>query len=1223
MDTLDKKQEIIFLNTPISDNMQDVIGVDTYVRRLNYAIDSGAQMIAITAPFGSGKTSVIELLEKERASELLNARNVSKNKVVSNESKDENRKQNRQCRKRIREWKKQRKNEKIIKISMWSQLYGEDSEDKINDLHRSFIFQFASQINHKRGTYIRRRLNPNYGLMKLHVNKMRYWICFMAAAMTWICCWFLSAFGEEIVDIFPVLDGQESSLKMIFFIFGIVLLLFVLSKAEIIFSSIKSSAGKRNVEATEIIDLYREEILKYAKCRKKIHSGRFIVVIEDLDRTSDAKAVIHFLKELRKYYIPHKEEEKTAYQNQVIFIVNVKPESLLSDEGEENVEPVESLYAKLFDYVLNLQTINIDNYDSILEGLLEEKRELIEKLGLKRKDKLSSIAGMRWIIRERRLGIREIKERLNIAFSLYESLVDKFPEKPIAFERCAVVAYLTTAYEKEFYKTEDRAFQKLVDLSMKEKLTDEICAPHLPEASQEYVSVVRELIDARLIDGNYRTYFYNYPKGSYLYSLEEMQIFNAILYADKIDRLEEVAKKVEQSNPKVFQRAFQMIEQLGLPLKYTTFEAETLYIYALKYVREKVFQYVENLDYAENAVAKNIKFFAKIISYDKSRQRYSYRDAARLCNIWEQKFSETALLQLRMMLCKEFPSEIVWYEDLFSDVHNLICNEEMDYLSLQDSISLINFEHEDIDIRLPVYLQQRFSMLNNRNEHEECMEKALKEFGQIFSIQEMSELYLDYMNTVERIIPEFEEQIANVLKDESTKEKEKILDKYQQVVNKTAKSLSAETLDIISSLEPREGYSLEVAKRFWEEEYYLDYVLILLFLGETIPFEKTEIRDGLESDAKWLMANPIYLMGIRKKLSVLSKDVLLQYKFLFTEKCPSLSVAELAAIQEKNSSSDEIVMHLLPHQLVSSENYKQYAEFFCRKRQTNAISYEILMYISKLEQGIAKMMFYSLDFDMIRYRYISSEKKAEVKKAFETILELDIPEEQIKFMSATKCIDATWESELIETMKEDDEIKRGYCDIVNRLETVSKATVNTLCKIGPRYPMSDVVNQGFYDNKKYVEYIVSETIGKKNFEVAAGDKREELWPSYLKIFSGEGYSNTRGYMSKNRDFVSTIMHDKSYTTFDEENRMQMTGVFQDSESIKDVMEYGEEFALEYYSKMAGFEDEEAASCFVTIVEKNDELLASDKLYAHTHEKLINGRLKAKYTNARKKKGYMN
>ena len=172
MDTLDKKQEIIFLNTPISDNMQDVIGVDTYVRRLNYAIDSGAQMIAITAPFGSGKTSVIELLEKERASELLNARNVSKNKVVSNESKDENRKQNRQCRKRIREWKKQRKNEKIIKISMWSQLYGEDSEDKINDLHRSFIFQFASQINHKRGTYIRRRLNPNYGLMKLHVKNI-------------------------------------------------------------------------------------------------------------------------------------------------------------------------------------------------------------------------------------------------------------------------------------------------------------------------------------------------------------------------------------------------------------------------------------------------------------------------------------------------------------------------------------------------------------------------------------------------------------------------------------------------------------------------------------------------------------------------------------------------------------------------------------------------------------------------------------------------------------------------------------------------------------------------------------------------------------------------------------------------------------------------------------------------------------------------------------------
>ena len=119
---------------------------------------------------------------------------------------------------------------------------------------------------------------------------------------------------------------------------------------------------------------------------------------------------------------------------------------------------------------------------------------------------------MKWIIREKRIGIREIKERLNIAFSLYESLKDKFPEKPIAFETCAVVAYLTTAFEQDFYQTDDRSFQELVELSIQGNLTEERCKEILPKASDEYLRVVMELIEARLIDNAYRTYFYNYSR---------------------------------------------------------------------------------------------------------------------------------------------------------------------------------------------------------------------------------------------------------------------------------------------------------------------------------------------------------------------------------------------------------------------------------------------------------------------------------------------------------------------------------------------------------------------------------------------------------------------------------------------------------------------------------------------------------------------------------------
>ena len=39
-------------------------------------------------------------------------------------------------------------------------------------------------------------------------------------------------------------------------------------------------------------------------------------------------------------------------------------------------------YKKIFDYVINLQKINIENYDTILKGLLSEKKDWLASLDL-------------------------------------------------------------------------------------------------------------------------------------------------------------------------------------------------------------------------------------------------------------------------------------------------------------------------------------------------------------------------------------------------------------------------------------------------------------------------------------------------------------------------------------------------------------------------------------------------------------------------------------------------------------------------------------------------------------------------------------------------------------------------------------------------------------------------------------------------------------------------
>ena len=61
---------LVFMNTPITSADEDVIGFSTYVEKLDAAITAGGQMIALTSPFGAGKTSIVENTEKTNISAL-------------------------------------------------------------------------------------------------------------------------------------------------------------------------------------------------------------------------------------------------------------------------------------------------------------------------------------------------------------------------------------------------------------------------------------------------------------------------------------------------------------------------------------------------------------------------------------------------------------------------------------------------------------------------------------------------------------------------------------------------------------------------------------------------------------------------------------------------------------------------------------------------------------------------------------------------------------------------------------------------------------------------------------------------------------------------------------------------------------------------------------------------------------------------------------------------
>lgn len=1219
----------LFLNTPISSADRDIVGVSTLVDKLNSAIDKGARMIAITSPFGSGKSSVIELLQSRRHSE----------KKATEESTKEN--------------GKLREKEQFVFISMWSHL-SKNHTEKSAELHKTFVYQLISEISPKRGTYVSRRLSKNYGVLRLHTNKMRYWIMTLIAITLLILCWMIKTFDNWLQGAFPWLAENATSLSLAFLLCAIALGVIILTRADIIFSSNKSE-GQRIVEEDEIIDLYRTEILKprakFCGWKNRKHRGtHYIVVIEDLDRTDDPDAVLCFLKELRKYYMPESSEAE-LYRNQVTFLVTIKPEPILisslkethnqGDANQTSKEPNEGgvlLYGKIFDYVLNLQTINIDNYDAILVGLLREHENELKEIGINfsEKDGLASIPGLQWIIREPGLGIREIKERLNLAFTLYESLIKKFPQSTIDLAKCAAAAYLMTAFGKDFHNSKDDDYQRLVDMYLKNSKSEDFGKESnyhenvLKNTDIEYRKAVSNMVRAGLIDSTYRIYFYSYPKDSYLYSSDELIIQNAILSGEKVDGLEGAIANLENSSTRVIRASYDKLKGLEIPLPRFLFEVEPLFIVALQFNLEECFVSWQRLDYSVESAMRTMLFFQNMLSFDKERKIFSREIAQRLCALWEDNMSETSLLQFRQMLCEKFPDEILWYRPLFLGEHNIIRNSEINLLRLEDALHLINKssksfseEHLYTVVELFAHLDQQDQQSNSAT-----VETFLRDSLKVLDIEKSAVPILNFMHIVSRIIPDFEQAIVFYLKAEiddedlqTMGERDNVFRDYQHLINETAStSLSTETAANVSSFNKLgfakyDNYTVETAARLREYGYTIDYVLILLCLDENIDYSNEAIQKSIKNNIYWTYEHHVNLFW-RLRLDIVQHlpSVLNQYSFLFTVEFPIISKEELQSLSNLKTI-DTMVISLIPPELVTDEELNYLCKFFCRQTQNNSVAHSILCFIAKVDPVVAKDFFYGLDFNKIRYHSFAAYRKSSIKILFNKILGLSEPESKLKFMQATNFLDANFETELLSELVSDNELQQEYAGIVNQSRKLSTKTISVLTSMGKIYGMQPRICEEVFQAKKFSWYVASKTNWEAKFIMEDGERGNLLWDTYVSILFAEenSYSHTRKLMLENENFLYTVMQRKSYQKCNEEARMRLAGILQDAASIQNVIGYGSDFALEYLKNIGGFQDSDAAKTFLECVIADDILLSSDELYNHTHEQLVDGNLKSRYT----------
>ena len=252
-----KYEPIVFVNKPATNYEQDVVGFKPQVETIKQAIQTGASMIGVIADYGTGKSTISDIL----VSEVFDNRNLYN----------------------------------PIRINMWDSISNLDGSAKdITELTKSFLFQLAkgntdpeglSKLSH----HVSKRMSKNYNVISFSSISTKIWKYGLAAAISYAAYKVLSQ--ESLVV-------AENTLKFIkdihpaFLVLSWVLLILGVMNTTIAFSNIKKSSDKQ-FEVNDVFELYDEIADSLVKTS---FDNKQIVIIEDLDRINNKKLITEFLK---------------------------------------------------------------------------------------------------------------------------------------------------------------------------------------------------------------------------------------------------------------------------------------------------------------------------------------------------------------------------------------------------------------------------------------------------------------------------------------------------------------------------------------------------------------------------------------------------------------------------------------------------------------------------------------------------------------------------------------------------------------------------------------------------------------------------------------------------------------------------------------------------------------------------------------------------------------
>lgn len=1179
-------RNIPYINKPITDTDADEIGMDVYVDYLESAIEQGASMISVVSRFGTGKSSLIELLKK---------------KYSGFEKKGNIRTKRLYC-----------------QVNLWSHLgkirQHEDGHNGTPELHRTFLYQMISALHPGKSSYFSKRTSRNFGMLRISTENPLWGAWIRIAVLFFLGALLGQQFSGELTGSGMIGKELLNQLIILGYAACAIIIVLVILRTEIIFSS-KNSEGNRQIEENELIELYREHILVPRRWYRKLWARivgvkQIVVIIEDLDRTDDGDSVYEFLKELRKYYVPYEQSEKN-FMNQVVFVVNIMPEDLLQDKCKNTPEEQGYVYDKLFDYSLNLNRVNIDNFDAVLEALLMEKRAELEGMGLVvyDSDNTHRMPGMQWIVHGRELSLRQVKARLNDAVLLYESLRTKFGAEYPEFIKCAMVAYLRNTYSKDFYKLTDRELEEMLDWYARGLGDEKVFLEEFESTgkSQRFLKELYEMIVSHLIDGNYRIYFFNYPRDSHLYTVQETKVRNLIVYDEKVDAdMEAQIGEVWAKNPKVITDALDTVQELAKTLPDAVTYSEIIWDAAIDRDYAAVYELL-------------VERFSNVKEWDKARLQMidrvcRYKEGPEFLSEAIAENEPNRVTEIRDYLLAHHREQMETFVELFRDGEPMTKEEfeSTNEIPLETVLKMLPAELKSLPGEVVLGICDRVEHGNDRSALL-AAEHFYEKMAEAYPIEDIAEQLTVYMHLRNALLPALEDDIYEGVTDERISS-----DIYYELLNQMPTGEIGEAqLERIHALNEPGHITPAICERFKEARRIGDYLQNQILLDENaldLPLDEAgaALRSGEENIWK---RQPQLFLRIRAWMCGEYKDAVAAYSDLFRLPYPIITAKEL-----RNISGIEVALKLYDREQMAEDEEGAFVLYCNRQYRPSREAFSIFKFIAGMDETVIGDIFYALDMKKVKFAGMSKERKKEIVKELQIPLNLTDAEAIVRFMDFTGCLMPELEREIAEELKEGDneKLSQAYVAAINKMGKVTAETIKNILAMPKLYYFSDVINEELYARKHYTVYVSSRTRAKNAFAVEY-ERMDVLWQTYLAIMkSANGYMYTRPHMYRNKEFLKMIQDRGDYKGFPEESRMAMAGILQDEKNLEEALTYGEDFVIRYYSSIAGFQSKQAADKFVKIMKKYPQYAQNKQIYDAVHGKLIDGNLKRAYTNLYKR-----